>query len=101
MELSEILQYKRDTPVYSKKSLLSQNAFAEVLGVSFSTINRWESGKAVPQISMLKQINEFCLTNNIPVDVTNVVCDKNLQDIIADNRTIQKGARVYAKEEHN
>lgn len=95
MELSEILRYIR------KKSRLSQNAFAEVLGVSFSTINRWENGKAVPQIGMLKRINEFCLANNIPVDVTNIVCDKNLQDIIADNRTIQKGARVYAKEGHN
>lgn len=95
MELSEILRYIR------KKSLLSQNAFAEVLGVSFSTINRWENGKAVPQIGMLKRINEFCLANYIPVDITNIVCDKNLQDIIADNRTIQKGARVYAKEGHN
>ena len=57
-----------------KKSLLSQSAFAEVLGVSFSTINRWENGKSVPQIGMLKRINEFCVANNVPVDVTSIIC---------------------------
>ena len=57
-----------------KKSLLSQNAFAEALGVSFSTINRWENGKSVPQIGMLKCINEFCVENKIPVDISSVIC---------------------------
>ena len=35
---------------------LSQQAFAEVLGVSFATINRWENGKAVPQKGRVAQI---------------------------------------------
>ena len=30
------------------KSLLSQADFAKELGVSFSTVNRWENGKAIP-----------------------------------------------------
>lgn len=29
-----------------QKSLLSQEAFAQALGVSFASVNRWESGKA-------------------------------------------------------
>ena len=68
MDFAEIIKYIR------KKSLLSQTAFAEVLGVSFSTINRWENGKSVPQIGMLKRINEFCMANKIPVDVTSIIC---------------------------
>lgn len=68
MNFGEMIKFIR------KKSLLSQNAFAEALGVSFSTINRWENGKSVPQIGMLKRINEFCVTNKIPVDVTSFIC---------------------------
>lgn len=68
MDFDEMIKFIR------KKSLLSQSAFAEALGVSFSTINRWENGKSVPQIGMLKRINEFCLANKIPVDVTSIIC---------------------------
>ncbi|MEX0806283.1 MAG: helicase-related protein [Candidatus Binatia bacterium] len=32
-----------------KQMGLSQESFAEVLGVSFATVNRWENGKAIPQ----------------------------------------------------
>ncbi len=39
-----------------KQMGLSQEAFAEVLGVSFATINRWENGKAVPQKGRVVQI---------------------------------------------
>src|SRR5437870_5014022 len=35
---------------------LSQEAFAEVLGISFATINRWENSKAVPQKGRIVQI---------------------------------------------
>lgn len=36
---------------------LSQEAFAEVLGVSFATVNRWENGKAAPQRGHVAQIH--------------------------------------------
>jgi len=52
-----------------RKSLLSQNDFAQALGVSFSTVNRWENGKAVPQLCKLKLINDFCTERSIPFDV--------------------------------
>ena len=54
--------------------MLSQTDFGKLLGVDYSTINRWENGKSVPQIGMLKRINEFCLANKIPVDVTSIIC---------------------------
>ena len=34
------------------KSLMSQNDFAHELGVSFSTVNRWEKGRAIPLYSI-------------------------------------------------
>lgn len=50
------------------KSLLSQNDFANELGVSFSTVNRWENGHAMPNYKALKKLKEFCLANQIDFD---------------------------------
>lgn len=47
------------------KSLLSQSDFAEEIGVSFSTVNRWENGKAIPNFKTLKRIKDFCARNGI------------------------------------
>ena len=51
------------------KSLLSQADFAKELGVSFSTVNRWENGKANPNFKALKKIKEFCARNEIDFNV--------------------------------
>lgn len=45
--------------------LLSQKDFAAKLGVSFSTINRWEKGKTQPSFKTLRQIDEFCKKEHI------------------------------------
>lgn len=47
------------------KSLLSQADFAKEIGVSFSTVNRWENGKAVPGFKTLKKMKDFCAQNRI------------------------------------
>lgn len=51
-----------------QKAFLSQDAFAKELGVAYSTINRWETGKSKPNLSAMKAIKEFCSKNNIPYD---------------------------------
>lgn len=47
-----------------QRALLSQNAFAKELGVAFSTINRWETGKSKPNFAAMKALKEFCIKNN-------------------------------------
>ena len=48
-----------------RKCLLSQMDFAKEIGVSFSTVNRWETGKTVPNFKTMKRIQSFCkYTNN-------------------------------------
>ena len=37
--------------------LMSQKEFAEALGVSFSTVNRWENGKGLPTFKAMKAIS--------------------------------------------
>ena len=55
------------------RCLLSQSDFAKELGVSFSTINRWENGKSLPKISKLRKINDFCEKKNIPFSVQDYI----------------------------
>lgn len=55
MELKEVRQ----------QGYLSQQDFAEEIGVSFSTINRWENGKAIPNYQAMKRLIEYCKRLNI------------------------------------
>lgn len=57
------------------KSLLSQEDFAKAIGVSFSTVNRWENGKAVPGFKALKKMKDFCANSNIDFDAEKYVAD--------------------------
>ena len=49
-----------------QRSFLTQQDFADKIGVEFSTVNRLESGRAKPNLRAMKSINAFCLKNNIP-----------------------------------
>ena len=63
---------------------LSQEAFARELKVSFSSVNRWEGGRAKPNLVAIKSIKVFCEANNI--DFTNLerewfdFCKENSDD---------------------
>lgn len=51
-----------------QRLFLTQQDFAKKIGVAFSTVNRWESGRAKPNLKAMKSINAFCLENNIPYE---------------------------------
>lgn len=49
---------------------MSQEAFAQAIGISFTTVNRWETGKCKPSYKTIKLISDFCKENSISVDIT-------------------------------
>lgn len=51
-----------------EKLILSQQEFADLLGVSFASINRWENGKHEPTIKVKRKIVELCKENGIEVN---------------------------------
>jgi len=51
-----------------RQSLLSQTDFAKELGVSYSTVNRWETGKTLPTYKAMKSIEAFCSRRNIEIE---------------------------------
>lgn len=48
-----------------QQSFLSQELFARELHVSFSSVNRWESGRSKPNLVAMKNIKAYCETHNI------------------------------------
>ena len=52
-----------------KRCFLSQEAFAKELGIAFSTVNRWEAGKAKSNYRTMKLIDDFCKKNNIDYNI--------------------------------
>lgn len=64
------MSFSNDIKTVRKKSLLSQEAFAQTLGVSFTTVNRWETGKSKPSYKTMKLIDDFCKSNNIDFDIS-------------------------------
>lgn len=63
MNISERIKYIR------KITYLSQESFAKEIGVSFSTVNRWENGKTKPSYVAMKKINSFCNKNSIKLKI--------------------------------
>ena len=56
------MTYSEEIKRIRQKCFLSQEAFGRELGVSFSSVNRWESGKSKPNLSAIK---DFCDTHNL------------------------------------
>jgi predicted transcriptional regulator len=59
------MAYSDEIKKIRQKCFLSQESFARELGVSFSSINRWEGGKSKPNVSAMKKIKGFCDTQGI------------------------------------
>ena len=45
------MKFSNEIKEIRKQCLMSQSDFAKELGVSFSTVNRWEKGKTKPTFS--------------------------------------------------
>ena len=48
---------------------MSQTAFAQELGVSYTTVNRWEMGRAKPTYKTMKLIDDYCKEKGIEFDI--------------------------------
>lgn len=59
MSLPDMLKMTR------QKAFMSQDAFANAVGVSVATVNRWENGKSKPNLSAMKKIKAFCENQNL------------------------------------
>ena len=59
------MSFKDDIKMIRLKCLMSQKDFANALGVSFTTVNRWELGKCMPNFKTMKLIDDYCKSHGI------------------------------------
>lgn len=57
-----------------KRNLTQQN-FADMLGVSFQAVSKWERGICIPDISILREISKIC-----DIDINDIL-DGNIKNI--------------------
>ncbi|MCB9498630.1 MAG: helix-turn-helix transcriptional regulator [Bacillales bacterium] len=62
------MDYQRLVKELRVKLILSQQEFANLLNVSFASINRWETGKHEPTIKVKRKIVELCKENNVELE---------------------------------
>lgn len=65
MEGAKLMSIGSEIKKIRLNSLMSQIEFSEAVGVSFSTVNRWENDKAAPNFQTIKRIRDFCDSHNI------------------------------------
>lgn len=58
---------------------LSQEDLARLLGVSFATINRWETGKNRPSRMAIRTLQAFCRQRHLDHIIGEVASDENQQ----------------------
>lgn len=59
------MEFPKELKRIRQRCLLTQQNFAKEIDVAFTTVNRWEGGKAKPNLSAMKNIKNFCLKNDI------------------------------------
>ena len=47
---------------------MSKTEFAQLFGVSFATVNRWENGKTTPNYRAQRMFDELCREKNIIIE---------------------------------
>lgn len=62
------MSYKDAIKKLRKKLLMTQTEFAEYLGVSFATINRWEQGQFEPTMKLKRKLAPLFKENGIEVE---------------------------------
>ena len=59
------MSYSDNIKKLREKLILTQKEFAELIGVSYVTVCRWETGKFDPTIKMRRKIVELLIKHNI------------------------------------
>lgn len=63
------MTYQEQVQKIRKDLLLSQTELAELMGVSFATVNRWEKGHHEPTIKQKRALKELCRKKKIKWEI--------------------------------
>ena len=63
------MNYAKAVKAWRNKMIMSQMEFADYLGVSFGTVNRWENDRFTPAIKAKRKLAQLFKKYGIEVDV--------------------------------
>jgi len=66
-----MIDYQKAVKDLRDKLIMTQAEFANMLGISFISINRWENGLNRPTTAARKKIVHLCKENNIELKEVN------------------------------
>ena len=69
------MSFAEDIKKIRRKAFLTQEEFAKQIGVSYTTVNRWETGKSKPNLKAMKLIDDYCKKNSIDFDINEEITD--------------------------
>ena len=69
------MSFAEDIKRIRRKAFLTQEEFAKQIGVSYTTVNRWETGKSKPNLKAMKSIDNYCKKNSVDFDVSEIILD--------------------------
>jgi len=64
------MDYSNLIKILRNKLILTQTEMADLLKVSFSSVNRWENGKHEPTTKIKRKILELCKQNQIMLETS-------------------------------
>lgn len=67
------MSFSEDIKSIRRKAFLTQEDFAKEIGVSFATVNRWETGKAKPNLKTMKLIDAYCKEHALDFDINEAI----------------------------
>lgn len=62
------MNYKKLVKELREKLIVTQVELSDILGVSFASINRWETGKHEPTTKTKRKIVKLCKENGISLE---------------------------------
>lgn len=62
------MDYAKLVKMLREKLILTQNEFADLLGVNYTSVSRWENGSFEPTIKIKRKIIDLCKKNNIKLE---------------------------------
>lgn len=67
-ELDRVMKYSVAIKTLRKRMLVTQSELADILGVSFASVNRWENNEHEPTMKIKRKLANLFKEHNISIE---------------------------------
>ncbi len=74
------MSFSHDIRLLRQQTLMSQSSFAKAIGVSYTSVKRWECGKSKPSYKAMQLIDEYCSKNCLDFNIKKYLTDNGTKE---------------------